>query len=278
MKKDSVIFDCTIREAGYQTGWHFDKKFVIEWYQLLLASKIDYMELGFFHDQKHDPGRGIYRYCSQRNQEIKDVLERIKSRTKLSSMLDLQRPLSEILPQEDTIIDTIRIINRSHENDFNALAKKVEELSNKGYEVCINYTSSGYNTREMNRDFLQFSKDSGVSAVYFADTESVFTEDYVKELIEECDALDVTNYGLHFHDKRGLAKDLMTMSYEMGCRKFDSTLLGFGGKWHDWNLTSEFIFEFFEIKPDPVEFNNRRRDLVQQIIKYKQYDTTVIED
>lgn len=271
------IVDCTIREAGYQTGWYFDKKFVIEWYQFLLASKIDYMELGFFHSKEHDPGRGIYRYCSENNKEIKDVLERVKTRTKLSSMLDLQRPMSEILPQAETIIDTIRIINRSHENNFHILEKKVAELKEKGYEVCVNFTSSGYNDRALNREFLDFSKSVGLSAVYFADTESTFTRQYVENLVEDCGSCDVENYGLHFHDKKGLAKELMVLSYELGCKRLDSTLMGFGGKWHDWNLTTECVLDFFDVKPNPVEFNNLRRDLVQQIIKYKEHDTTVIE-
>jgi len=37
------------------------------------------------------------------------------------------------------------------------------------------------------------------------------------------------------------------------------------------------VFEKFHVDVDPVEFNNCRRDLVQQIIKFKEFDTTIID-
>jgi len=276
MINDISLFDCTIRESGYQTGWHFDKKFVCDWYKLLVEARVDYMELGFFHNIEADPNMGIYRYGSQKNDEIKDALSYVKTTTKISSMLDIQRPLSEILPAEETIFDMVRIINRSHENDDKILGAKIDELLSKGYEVSINYTSAGNNSRELNRHFLSFAKSSGAAAIYFADTESLFNNSYIESLVEDCDEVGVVNYGLHFHDKRGRANDLMNTAYKLGCRKFDATLMGFGGKWHDWNLTIEHVFEKFHVDVDPVEFNNCRRDLVQQIIKFKEFDTTVI--
>lgn len=277
MLENIKVVDCTIREAGYQTGWFFDNKFVVDWYQFLLSQKVDYMELGFFHTETHDSGRGMYRYCSEKNEEISKVFSKIKSRTKLSSMLDIQRPLSEIIPAEESVIDCIRIINRSHENNFAVLEKKVKSLKDLGYEVCVNFTSAGFNKRELNREFLDFSISNDLSVINFADTESVFTRDFVTGLIEDCNDKGVENYGLHFHDKKGMAKDLMDLGYKMGCRRFDCTLLGFGGKWHDWNLSIESLLDYFKATPDPVDFNDLRRDLVQQIIKYKEFDTTIIE-
>jgi len=277
MIENISLVDCTIRESGYQTGWHFDKRFVASWYQFLLSQGVDYMELGFYHSPDSDPGKGIYRYCGQENQKITDVFYKIKSRTKISSMLDLQRPIGELVPADESIIDCIRIINRSHENNFSILESKINELRDLGYEVCINFTSAGFNSRKLNLDFLEFSKNVDILRVYFADTESVFTRDYVTNLIEDCDTADIKNYGLHLHDKKGMASDLMDLGYRLGCRNFDATLLGFGGKWHDWNLDIANVLEYFKSFVDPMEFNNLKRDLVQQIIKYKEFDTTVIE-
>ena len=277
MLEDINVVDCTIREAGYQTGWYFDNKFVANWYQFLLSQKIDYMELGFFHSTDHDPGKGIYRYCGLENEKISRVFSKIKSRTKISAMLDLQRPIGEIIPKNESIIDCIRVINRSHENDFSILEKKVKELKSLGYEVCVNFTSAGFNNRDQNRDFLRFSKDNDLSVINFADTESVFTRSYVEELNDDCNVESVSNYGLHLHDKKGMAKELMDLGYQLGCRRFDTTLMGFGGKWHDWNLNISDMLDYFRVKVEPVEFNNLKRDLVQQVIKYKEFDTTIIE-
>lgn len=64
MIKGLKIFDCTLREVGYQTGWHFTDKFVRDAYKFAQGKGIDYLELGFFHQEAADPDRGIYRYCS----------------------------------------------------------------------------------------------------------------------------------------------------------------------------------------------------------------------
>jgi 4-hydroxy 2-oxovalerate aldolase len=277
MLENINLVDCTIREAGYQTGWNFDNKFIANWYQFLLSQKVDYMELGFFHSMEHDPGKGIYRYCGQKNEEIDSIFRKIKSRTKISSMLDLQRPMGEILSADESIVDCIRIINRSHENNFSILEGKVNELTNLGYEVCVNFTSAGFNSRELNREFLNFGKNNNILVINFADTESVFSREFVTNLVDDCNVEGVENYGLHLHNKKGKARELMDIGYRGGCRHFDATLLGFGGKWHDWNLDIENLFDYFKVSLEPIEFNNLKRDLVQQIIKFKEFDTTIIE-
>ena len=276
MINDLNIIDCTIREAGYQTGWHFDKKFVCDWYKLLVEARVDVMELGFFHNKEADPNKGIYRYGSLENDAIKESLGYVKTTTQISSMLDIQRPLSEILPADETIFDMIRIINRSHENNNTTLEKKIAELQTKGYKVSVNYTSAGNNSRKLNKEFIEFSKHTGIETIYFADTESLFDTKYVQEICEDCLNSGVNNFGLHFHDKRGRANKLLEAAIQNGCKQFDATLMGFGGKWHDWNLTIEHIFSKFDVDVDPVEFNNCRRDLVQQVIKFKEFDTTII--
>ncbi len=163
------LFDCTLRESGYQTGWFFDTKFVHDIYSFTLGKGIDYLELGFFHNQEADPNRGIYRYCSQKNEELNKVFGSIKGRTKLSSMRDIQRPLSELVPKNNSVIDAIRIINRSHENDFRILEKEINYIRDNGYEAFVNFTSAGYNTIEQNIEFAKFAKKIGLDSLYFAD-------------------------------------------------------------------------------------------------------------
>ena len=49
-----TLFDCTVREAGYQTGWFFDETFLCDYYRFAEAAGFDYMELGFFHNPEAD--------------------------------------------------------------------------------------------------------------------------------------------------------------------------------------------------------------------------------
>ena len=119
------LFDCSIREIGYQTGWNFTEKTVRDIYNFAQGKGIDYVELGFFHDEKADPGRGIFRYCSTKDEEIREIFRGTKNITKLSAMRDIQRPLSDLLPAKDSIIDTIRILTRSTETNFEELFSNI---------------------------------------------------------------------------------------------------------------------------------------------------------
>lgn len=275
MLNNIILFDCTLRESGYQTGWYFDQKFVTDMYSFALGKGIDYLELGFFHNQEADPNRGIYRYCSQKIEEINKVFASIKGKTKLSSMRDIQRPLAELVPKKESVIDTIRIINRSHENDFVVLEKQIDEIRKHGYEVYVNFTSAGYNTMEQNVEFAKFAKKTGLNVIYFADTESVFTPEYVANTIDICKAEGV-EAGMHLHDKNGTAEMLLEIALQKGCRYTDATLLGLGGKWHDGNLTIEYVLRKFGINGG-FELNKLKTDLIQQLIKYHKYTTAILE-
>ncbi|MBQ4059185.1 MAG: pyruvate carboxyltransferase [Lachnospiraceae bacterium] len=263
------IFDCTLREVGYQTGWYYSDEFAKKVYKFALGKGIDYVELGFFHSEEADPGKGNFRYCSIRNQEIKDTFKNVKNITKLSAMRDIQRPLSELLPKEESIIDTIRILTRSHETDFLVLAEHVELSKKLGYEVFINYTSAGYNTMEKNKEFVRFAKEMGVESVEFADTESVMTKDYIINTIALCHDENI-KVGVHLHDKNGTAEELADLALEQGADYMDVTHLGLGGKWRDGNLTMEYLLRKMDVKGG-YESTTIKNDLIEELIKYHEF-------
>lgn len=263
------IFDCTLREVGYQTGWHFDKDFVRRIYTFAQGKGIDYIELGFFHNKQADPGRGIYRYCSLDNDQIKDVFGGIKNVTKVSAMRDVQRPLTELLPASESVVDTIRILTRSHETDFKVLEEHVKLCQKLGYELFINFTSSGYNTMERNTEFAKFAKSVGVENVEFADTESVMTPDYVKNTIQIFHE-EGLHVGIHLHDKNGTAESLADLALAQGADFMDVTHIGLGGKWRDGNLTMEYLLRKMGVNGG-YESTVVKNELIEQLIKYNAF-------
>jgi 4-hydroxy 2-oxovalerate aldolase len=266
MIKETKVFDCTLRESGYQTGWFFTKDFVRNLYKFAIGKGIDYIELGFFHNQSHDPNRGIFRYCSQKNDEIKEVFASVKNITKLSSMRDVQRPLSELLPKSESIIDAIRILTRSHETDFDVLKKHVDEIRGLGYEVFINFTSSGYNTMEKNKSFAEFAARNKVPVVYFADTESVMSPNYVIDTIKIFHDAGL-KIGMHFHNKNGTAELLADTALANGVDYIDGTTLGLGGKWRDGNLSTDYILNKMQVNGG-YELTRLKNELIEQLIKF----------
>lgn len=263
------IFDCTLREVGYQTGWYFSKDFVQSIYKFALGKGIDYVEIGFFHNEEADPGKGNFRYCSIRNEEIYKMFKDIKNLTKLSAMQDIQRPLSNLVPKKDSLIDIIRIMSRSHETDFDILGARIEEAQELGYEVFANFTSSGYNTMDQNAKFAEFIKSKGVNSVEFADTESVMTTEYVKNTIKICHEVGL-KVGVHFHDKNGTAEMLADTALANGTDYMDVTHLGLGGKWRDGNLTMEYLLRKMNVTGG-YEATVVKNKLIKDLIKYHEY-------
>lgn len=263
------IFDCTIREVGYQTGWNFDAEFVRNIYKFAQGKGIDYIELGFFHNDEADPNRGIFRYCSTRNEEISEVFRNMKNVTKISAMRDVQRPLSNLLPKKNSVVDTIRMLTRSHETDFNVLDERVNEVLELGYEVFINFTSAGYNDIEKNIKFAEFAKAKGVQAIEFADTESVMTEEYVINTIRECHKVGV-ELGVHLHDKNGTAEKLADLAIKEGADYMDVTHLGLGGKWRDGNLTMEYLLRKLKVNAG-YEATIIKNELIENLIKFNEF-------
>jgi len=262
------IFDCTLREVGYQTGWYFDVEFSRNLYQFAQGKGIDYVELGFFHNEEADPGKGDFRYCSIRNEKIVEVFKYTKNVTKISVMRDIQRPLSKLLPKKETVIDTIRILTRSHETDFAVLDKHIDEVSSLGYEIFINFTSAGYNSMEMNKKFIDYAVKKDVKSVEFADTESVMTVDYVIDTIKLCHDAGL-KCGVHLHDKNGTADMLADTAMEHGADYMDVTHLGLGGKWRDGNLTMEYLLRKLGVNGG-YESTVIKNKLIEQLIKYKE--------
>jgi len=270
MIKEIKIFDCTLREVGYQTGWYFDETFARNIYKFAQGKGIDYVELGFFHSKEADPNRGYFRYCSQENENISKIFKPIKnSFTKIAAMRDIQRPLSEVLPKKDSIIDTIRILTRSHETDFAVLDEHIKELSALGYELFVNFTSAGYNSMEQNKKFVEHISQLGIKSVEFADTESVMTVEYVKNTIEICHNAGL-KCGVHLHDKNGTADLLAETAITCNADFMDVTHLGLGGKWRDGNLTMEYLLRRLGVTGG-YEATLIKNELIEQLIKYKEF-------
>lgn len=273
MLKGMEIFDCSLREIGYQTGWYFTERTARDIYNFAQTKGIDYVELGFFHSDEADPGRGAFRYCSLRDKEIREIFEKTKNVTKLSAMRDIQRPLSPLLPAKESIIDTIRILTRSGETDLEVLDRFVTEALELGYEVFVNFTSAGRNTIEQNIRFAQFAKEKGVHAIEFADTESVMTQEYVRDTIRECHKVGV-RMGCHFHDRNGTAEQLADLAIQEGADYMDVTHIGLGGKWRDGNLTMEYLLRRCDVNGG-YEATIVKNEIIEDLIRFHEFSAAV---
>ena len=69
---------------------------------------------------------------------------------------------------------------------------------------------------------------------------------------------------------------LMEVALSQNCRFTDITLLGLGGKWHDGNVTTEHLLNRLGITGG-YELTKLKTSMIQQLIKYNEHTTAVIE-
>ena len=60
MNKVSLL-DCTLRDGGYLNDWKFGRNTIVNIFERLVASKVDFIELGFINEKReYDPDRSIF--------------------------------------------------------------------------------------------------------------------------------------------------------------------------------------------------------------------------
>ena len=104
------VFDCTIRDGGLINNHDFDIRFVREVYKALSAAGVDYMEIGYKNSKKLFSAKeyGKWKFCD--DDDIKKVIDGIKSNMKLSVMVDVDRvDIDDIKPREESPFDMVRV-------------------------------------------------------------------------------------------------------------------------------------------------------------------------
>jgi hydroxymethylglutaryl-CoA lyase len=83
---------------------------------------------------------------------------------------------------------------------------------------------------EIVQDTLDWLKDIRVSTVSLADTVGTASPELVRDLYAQVkDHVAGIDLGVHLHSRPETAQDKILAAYEVGCRRFDSSLTGLGG-------------------------------------------------
>ena len=54
--------DCTLRDGGYLNDWEFGNKMIRQTIRQLVASNVDFVELGFLRNEDYQPDRTVFRH------------------------------------------------------------------------------------------------------------------------------------------------------------------------------------------------------------------------
>ena len=140
MDKYSLL-DCTLRDGGYITNWHFTECAIKDMIQSLIDANMDFIEVGYLNISSND--------CETTQFSSIEAIEKYIPQDRENSMLLAMADVQQFMPEDVSAytgksIEGIRIVFYKHQiEEAMMLAKAVKE---KGYKlfmqpmVTIDYT------------------------------------------------------------------------------------------------------------------------------------------
>ena len=240
------ILDCTLRDGGYQTNWHFGAGLVNKYFQAMESSGVEYLEIGFKFP-KQDNTYGPYAFID--NNLIKSL--NISEKFKLGIMINItdfihngQLDIDLIMTMLSDEIEVIKFLRIAtlHSN-INLVNEAAQVLNDLGYEIHVNLMQ----VSELNPEEIEiFCKklDSCVNTLTIADTFGVLNPKDIAQLNTIIRNFSNLKIGIHAHDNCGLALANSLEAIDLGFNFIDSTVSGIGRA--AGNLRTEFISQFVD--------------------------------
>ncbi|MDD4179388.1 MAG: aldolase catalytic domain-containing protein [Candidatus Margulisbacteria bacterium] len=224
------VLDCTIRDGGLINDHLFEDHFVRAVYQACSLAGVDYVELGYQASKKFfSPDKyGKWKFCDE--DHVKKAIEGIKSKTKLSTMVDIGRvELDQVMPKKKSVIDLIRVA--CYIKDVDKAIDMVKHFHDKGYETTVNIMAISTALQPDIEEGLAELAESPVNAVYVVDSfGSLFSEQIhflVKLYLQYLQPKGI-EVGIHAHNNQQLGFANTIEAIRKGANYLDATIFGIG--------------------------------------------------
>lgn len=228
--KSTYLLDCTLRDGGYTNDWEFGRDALERIFARLVASNVDFIEIGFLDDRcRCDENRSIMP-TTQFTREIWGNAD--KGNATVLGMIDYGTCRIENLQRcEDSYFDGIRVIFKKHKmHDAIEYCKKVKALGYKTFANCVSITS--YSDDEL----LELARKANELAPYalaMVDTYGVLHQDNLLHIFQVLDRNLDPDIKLAFHGhnnfQMGYANALAILNKETDRDIIvDGTLYGMG--------------------------------------------------
>lgn len=135
------LLDCTLRDGGYVNDWNFGHNNIVNLFERLVSSGVDYIEIGFL-DQRRP--FDIDRTITPDTNGMNAIYEGLKTgNSTIVGMIDYGTcNIENIAPCKDTIMDGIRVIFKKQKmQEAIAFCKQIKELGYKVFVQAVSITS-----------------------------------------------------------------------------------------------------------------------------------------
>jgi 4-hydroxy 2-oxovalerate aldolase len=224
------VLDCTIRDGGLINDHCFEDSFVRAVYQACSLAGVDYCELGYQASKKFfSPDKyGKWKFCDE--DHVKKAIEGIKSKTKLSTMVDIGRvEIDKVAHKKKSVIDMIRVA--CYVKDIDKAIDMVDHFAEKGYETTVNIMAISTALQPAIEEGLADLAESAAQAVYVVDSfGSLFSEQvhFLVDLYKQYLKPKGKEVGFHGHNNQQLAFANTIEAIRMGANYLDGTIYGIG--------------------------------------------------
>ena len=247
------VLDCTIRDGGLINNHDFDVRFVREVYKALSAAGVDYMEIGYKNSKKLFSSKefGKWKFCD--DEDIHQVIDGIKSNTKISVMVDVDRvDVDDILPRKDSPVHMVRVA--CYVKDVDKAIYLANHFAAKGYETTINLMAiSRALDNELTECLQQLEEESKANVIYIVDSNGALYQETTEFLVKKAKhILKSKEVGIHAHNNQQLAFGNTIEAIIHNANYVDATVYGLGRA--AGNCPLELVLGFlknpkFDIRP-----------------------------
>lgn len=193
------LLDCTLRDGGYINDWEFGHANIIEIFERLVSSGVEYIEIGFL-DQRRE--FDINRTIMPDTQSANTIFAGVdKGNAVVLGMIDYGTcDIKNLQPCEETFIDGIRVIFKEHLRD-EALAF-CAEVQKLGYKVFAQMVSVTTYTDEALKEYAECCNKIKPFATSMVDTYGLLDEEHLMHIYSILDKyLDADiKEGYHAHN------------------------------------------------------------------------------
>ena len=224
-KKDIYLLDCTIRDGGFINNWNYSIEEVVNYYQIISDSGIDFFECGFMFTDTNDTNIKNGLWYNVTPELINKLKESVSGGCKISIMILIEN--INKLTYKIEGLDMIRIlINLKKTTISKDYIQHFKRLYNLGYIITINIAYIDIlSTTEIEKLF-ELSCNY-ISCIYIADTFGSLTEYTLSKIIKKF-YNKFTNIGFHGHNNLNLGVNNTLSAIDSGVKYVDCTISGIG--------------------------------------------------
>lgn len=198
------LLDCTLRDGGYVNDWEFGHANIVEIFERLVSSHVDYIEVGFLDERR---SFDINRTIMPDTEAVNKIFSGLnKGNSVILGMIDFGTcGIEHIQPAEKCFLDGIRVIFKEHLM-YPAL-EFCRQLKELGYKVFAQMVSVTTYTDEKLKEYAALVNSVKPYATSMVDTYGLMDETVLHHIFSVLDAeLDSDiKLGFHAHNNFQLA-------------------------------------------------------------------------